>query len=88
MSSQCSPLVHQPFLPGLSSGKAAAHPGRAFPHPQLSGDSLTVVSGFRVRTRRREGAEGQRQEGALGRAGFVAQELLTWSVHTAINKGI
>lgn len=73
MSSQCSPLVPRPFLPGLSSAKAAAHPGRAFPHPELSGDCLTVVSGFRVRTRRREGAEGPQGSGrreAWPRAGL------------------
>lgn len=72
MSFQCSPMVHQPLLPGLSSWRAAVRPGRAFPHVVLSGDCLTVVSGFCVRTRRREGTEGphlrraeQLEEGGL-----------------------
>lgn len=61
MHSHHSPLVQQPFLPGLSSGKAAACPGRAFPHPQFSGDCLTVLSGFTWAGRGR----GTGQEGGL-----------------------
>lgn len=85
MSSQGSPLVHRPFLPGLSSAKAAARPGRAFPHPQLSGECRPDRAQrfpWAGRGRREAGAE----------LGFVAEELLTHqdvgSVHTTINKGI